>query len=111
MKKNDLRIIKYLDGMMTPAEKEVFESELWQRKELFKEYEEINNPVLLFAQNYGIENQAVADVYLKYSAWCRENGLSPVSNINFGRILGTKRLFKTAFRRIDGKSIRYYVKF
>ena len=76
-----------------------------------KEYEEINNPVLLFAQNYGIENQAVADVYLKYAAWCRENGLSPVSNINFGRILGTKRLFKTAFRRIDGKSIRYYVKF
>jgi len=52
MKKNDLRIIKYLDGMMTPAEKEVFESELWQRKELFKEYEEIKSRFVLLKNQH-----------------------------------------------------------
>jgi len=78
--------------------------------EQLKEYEEINNPVLLFVQSYEIENQAAADVYRKYSAWCHENGLSPVSNINFGRIVSNKKLFKSEVRKIDGKTIRIYIK-
>lgn len=78
--------------------------------EQLKEYEEINNPVLLFVQHHELENQAAADVYLKYSTWCRENGLSPVSNINFGRILSNKKLFKSVCKKLDGKSIRIYVK-
>jgi putative DNA primase/helicase len=77
--------------------------------EQLKEYEKINNPVLLFVQNNEIEKQAASDVYLKYASWCRENGLSPVSNINFGRILSSKKLFKTVFKKVDGKSIRIYV--
>jgi len=77
--------------------------------EQLKEYEEINNPVLLFVKNHELEHQAVSDVYLQYAAWCRENGLSPVSNINFGRIINSKKLFKTAFRKNDGKSIRIFV--
>ena len=75
-----------------------------------KEYEETNNPVLLFVQNNEIENHVVSDVYLKYSVWCRENGLSPVSNINFGRILSSKNLFKSAMKKIEGKSVRIYLK-
>ena len=78
--------------------------------EQLKEYEETNNPVLLFVQNNEIENHVVSDVYLKYSVWCRENGLSPVSNINFGRILSSKNLFKSAMKKIEGKSVRIYLK-
>ena len=78
--------------------------------EQLKMYEETNNPVLLFIQSHQVENQAARDVYLQYAAWCRENGLSPVSNINFGRILSSKNLFKTEVRRIDGKVLRICVK-
>jgi len=78
--------------------------------EQLKEYEEINNPVLLFVNSHEVENKIARDVYLQYATWCRENGLSPVSNINFGRILSSKKLFKSEVRAIDGKSIRIYVK-
>lgn len=78
--------------------------------EQLKAYEETNNPVLLFVQSHQVENQVARDVYLQYSTWCRENGLSPVSNINFGRILSSKKLFKSEVRNVDGKSIRIYVK-
>jgi len=78
--------------------------------EQLREYEGINNPVLLFAESFDIANQAVSDVYLKYATWCRENGLSPVSNINFGRILSSKNLYKGVVKRVDGKPIRIYVK-
>jgi len=79
--------------------------------EQLKEYEEINNPVILFVKNHEIENQAASDVYLKYASWCRENGLSPVSNINFGRILSSKQMFKSEVRKIDGRPIRIYMKY
>ena len=80
-----------------------------QATQQLKEYEEINNPVLLFAQQHEIANHLVSDVYLQYSAWCRGNGLSPVSNINFGRILSNKKLYKSVLKKVDGKSVRMYV--
>lgn len=81
-----------------------------QVAEQLKLYEGINNPVLLFVESHQVENQIARDVYLQYSSWCRENGLVPVSNINFGRILSSKNLFKTVFKKIDGKSFRIYTK-
>ncbi|QDR81371.1 hypothetical protein SPTER_27500 [Sporomusa termitida] len=81
-----------------------------QVSEQLKLYESINNPVLLFVESHQVENQIARDVYLQYSSWCRENGLSPVSNINFGRILSSKNLFKTVFKKVDGKSFRIYAK-
>lgn len=78
--------------------------------EQLQSYEETNNPILLFIQSHRIENQVARDIYLQYATWCRENGLSPVSHINFGRILSSKNLFKTELKRIDGKVLRIYVK-
>lgn len=81
-----------------------------QVAEQLKLYEGINNPVLLFVESHPVENQIARDVYLQYASWCRENGLVPVSNINFGRILSSKNLFKTVFKKVDGKSLRIYAK-
>ena len=57
------------------------------QKEL-KEYEENNNPVLLFFKEINIEdieNNPTKDVYKKYSEFCIANSFQPMSNIEFSK--------------------------
>lgn len=57
------------------------------QKEL-REYEENNNPVLLFFKEISIEdieNNPTKDVYKKYSEFCIANSFQPMSNIEFSK--------------------------
>jgi putative DNA primase/helicase len=75
-----------------------------------KEYEMVNNPVLAFI-NEGLknENEPSKDIYRKYSTWCYENGLKPLSHVEFGREIN-KHGYESKVKRVSGKTIRVYVK-
>ncbi|MBV4429384.1 phage/plasmid primase, P4 family [Clostridium tyrobutyricum] len=68
-----------------------------------EEYEAINNPVVAFINDIGIEaieNEPTKDVHLRYSTWCIENGYKPLSNIQFSKEI-CKHGFNTK-RRVKG---------
>lgn len=52
-------------------------------------YNEDNNPVLMFFKELDVEaalyNQPVAEVYLAYNIFCRDNNFQPLGNIAFSR--------------------------
>jgi putative DNA primase/helicase len=65
-----------------------------------EEYEAINNPVVAFIDDVGIEgieNEPTKDTHLKYSTWCIENGYRPISNIQFSKEI-CKHGFNTKHR-------------
>ena len=55
------------------------------QKEL-EEYEENNNPILLFfKEEPKIENEPTSEVYRKYNEFCTGNSFTPMSNIEFSK--------------------------
>lgn len=78
--------------------------------DVWEEYEAINNPVIAFLEDNSIENEPVKEVYLRYSAWCSENGLKAVSKPVFGREVGKQGYNSDTKIRINGKQKRVYKK-
>lgn len=77
-------------------------------KEL-QEYERVNNPVVAFIEDFKIENEPTKEIYLKYSAWCQENKLKALSNVQFGKELSNKG-FVVKQMRVNGDRVRVYHK-
>jgi putative DNA primase/helicase len=77
--------------------------------EEIKEYEKRNNPVVAFLDENEIEGEFTKEVHLRYSTWCYENGLKPLSRIQFSREV-CKQGYKTKQKRIDNKRIQIFVK-
>lgn len=77
-----------------------------------KEFDEINNPILMFVEDHGddINNHTTNEVYLAYSSFCKESGLNPLGKIEFSRQMCKNYGFKTSPRKIDGKSIKIFIK-
>lgn len=75
-------------------------------KEL-QEYERVNNPVVAFIEDFKIENEPTKEIYLKYSAWCQENKLKALSNVQFGKELSNKG-FIVRQMRVNGERVRVY---
>lgn len=75
--------------------------------EVWAEYEQINNPILLFLDDIKIDNEPVTEVYLKYSNWCEQNGLKACSNITFGKELKKKGYISVPVKS-QKKSMRIY---
>lgn len=48
-----------------------------------QEYEKINNPILMFADEYKIENEPVQYIYDKYCMWCNGGGMKPMNRNKF----------------------------
>ncbi|WP_040932388.1 primase-like DNA-binding domain-containing protein, partial [Paenibacillus larvae] len=72
------------------------------------EYEKMNNPVMAFIdEGRKVENETTKEVYLSYSAWCYENGLRPLSQIQFSREM-CKHGFITKLKKISGKPVRIF---
>ena len=69
-----------IDNSMSFTEVEAVQNEL-------KEYEQINNPILLFLEDHKIENEPVQYVYNKYSIWCNNGGMKPLNRNSFVREL------------------------
>ncbi|EPY2302237.1 helix-turn-helix domain-containing protein [Clostridium sporogenes] len=70
-----------------------------------------NTPgVIKFINKFNIENEPVKEVYLRYSAWCSENGLKSVSKPVFGREVKKQGYNSDTVIRVNGKQKRVYKK-
>lgn len=82
------------------------------QKEL-EEYEENNNPILMFFKEIGeigIENEVTADVYRKYQEFCITNSFQPMSNIEFSKQVKKHFGFEIIDKKINGKKCRIFIK-
>lgn len=82
-------------------------------KEELKEYEEHNNPILLFFNELDlvdIINEPTKKAYRLYEEFCLANGFQPLSNIEFSRQV-TKRLnLVIKNKKINGEKYRIFAK-
>lgn len=80
------------------------------QKEL-EEYEEYNNPILLFFKDDpNIENEPTNSVHQKYTEFCIANGFSPMSNIEFSKQVKKRLGMKIVDKTIKNKKYRIFVK-
>ena len=75
-----------------------------------QEFDEMNNPILMYVQDYGDEiiNNSTNEVYLSYTSYCRESGLNPLGKIQFCKQICTMLDCKSNVKKINGKSIRVF---
>lgn len=78
-------------------------------EDVWKEYEQINNPVIAFLDENEIEGEAVSDAYKQYQVWCIEAGLKAVSKPTFSKE-AKKQGYETKVTKINGKSTRIFAK-
>lgn len=80
------------------------------QKEL-EEYEENNNPILLFfKEEPKIENEPTSHVYKKYSEFCMANSFTAMSNIEFSKQIKKRYNMDIVARSIKGRKYRVFVK-
>ena len=77
-------------------------------------YEEENNPIIAFLAECDIDpeivNEPTSEVYKRYSTFCLENSMSPMSNIVFSKQI-CKRLGLTAEqKKCNGKNKRVFLR-
>ena len=78
------------------------------------EYEEMNNPVLAFIKDCGvemIENEPTNDVYKRYQLFCADNIMTPMSNVVFSKQINKRLNLDVVTKRVDGKVRRVFVKY
>lgn len=74
-----------------------------------KEYFIESDSVLQFLDEQSVIDQQTKNAYLKYNAYCEQNGLNPVGSTEFGRRLKAAG-YESVQRWIDGKNRRVYSK-
>lgn len=77
------------------------------------EYEENNNPILLFFKETDIdeiENQPTKEVYLKYDMFCHENKFNAMSNIEFSKKVKKFFDFEITNKTLNGKKYRIFTR-
>lgn len=82
-----------------------------QMEKALSEYEETNNPLLMFFRELKrseVIGLPIKDVYAQYQVWADENGLKPNSAISFGKALCSHFQVTSAVKRVGNKSVRVY---
>lgn len=104
-------ILLGLQGLKRVLKNKRFTKSMQVEKEL-TEYETTNNPIIGFYEEYKeeIENEPSKEIYKKYLEYCLNNGLQPLSHIEFSRQINKRFGFKTIDKKIDGKKYRVFVK-
>lgn len=100
-----------LKGLKRILENRQFTKSSKVEKEL-AEYEEANNPVVGFVKEAGLDSildNTTKEVYLRYQAYCVEEGLQPLSNKEFGKVLCSVFDIESTVKKIKGKSERVYI--
>lgn len=100
-----------LKGLKRILENRQFTKSSKVEKEL-AEYEEANNPVVGFVKEVGLDSildNTTKEVYLRYQAYCVEEGLQPLSNKEFGKVLCSVFDIESTVKKIKGKSERVYI--
>ncbi len=78
-----------------------------------REYEERNNPIVLFFQDTPveeIENEPTKLIFQRYKEFCASNDLQNMSNVEFGKLVNKHYGLETKVMKINGKSTRIYVR-
>lgn len=101
-----------LDGLNRVLSEQAFTVNAAVQREL-DEYEENNNPIVLFFKETGAENivnERTASCYKAYKEFCIANSFAPMSQIEFSRTV--KRTFDCDIQeqKIDGKRYRVFIK-
>lgn len=97
-------------GLKNVLKNRRFTSSTKVEKEL-EEYEENNNPILLFfKEEPKIENEPTNMVYAKYSEFCLANSFNPMSKIEFSKQVKKRFDFDIADKTIRGKKYRIFVR-
>lgn len=99
-----------LDGLKRVLKYQRFTESEKVQKEL-TEYEEFNNPILLFfKEDIKIENEPTNNVHQKYTEFCISNGFSPLSNIEFSKQVKKRLHMKIVNKTIKNRKYRIFVK-
>ena len=75
------------------------------------EYEEENNPIVAFINEVGedaIINQPTHEVYLRYTVFCHQAQLTPLSKIAFSKQINKRLNTISASKRINGDVVRLF---
>lgn len=75
------------------------------------EYEENNNPVLLFFKELtvgDIINRSTRDVYSRYRLFCAENNFNAMSNVEFSKAVKKRYGVEITDKKISGKKYRVF---
>lgn len=108
--------IQYLINIGIKGLKRILENRQFTKsskveKEL-EEYEESNNPVVGFVKSKGLDSileNTTDEVYLSYQEYCIREGLQPLSNREFGKVLCSVFEIESKVKKIDGESKRVYI--
>ena len=101
-----------IGGLRRVLENQEFTRSIQVTKQL-EEYEEENNPILGFlrsSEEDTIVNNAVGDVYRRYTVYCSENNMQPMSNRVFSRTVNKYLQTEVIFKKVNKKSVRVFVK-
>ena len=98
-----------LDGLFDVLSNNAF-TESRKVDEAIQEYEEDNNPILLFIKDAEIEGRFTQDVYKEYQVFCNENGYSPYTLTMFSRTLKQKLGIEAKKVWANGKTRSKYMK-
>lgn len=114
-KLRDEQVMKYMVKLGVEGLKRVLESNSFTESEKVKKelsnYELENNPILLFLQDDPpIVNQTTSEVYKAYKIFCIENGFQEATLSSFSKELHNRCGVVTRKQRVDGRSVRVYVK-
>lgn len=77
-----------------------------------EEYEEANNPILVFFKEIDIDeivNEPTKEVYQKYNEFCLANSFTPMSNIEFSKQIKRRFDLEIINKTIKGKKYRIFV--
>lgn len=75
------------------------------------EYEENNNPVLIFFKEIDrgeILNKSTRDLYSRYGLFCAENNFNPMSNVEFSKAVKKRFDVDIKDKKISGKKYRVF---
>lgn len=99
-----------IEGLKRVLENRSFTVSEKVQKEL-EEYEENNNPILLFFKDEPkLENEPTSKVYKKYSEFCIANTFTPMSNIEFSKQVKKRYGLEIVSKSVGGKKYRVFVK-
>lgn len=98
-----------LDGLFDVIADNGF-SESAKVEEAIQEYEEENNPIILFLKNSDIEGRFTKDCYKEYQVFCAENSYTCMTLTSFTRELKRRLGVVVKNVRVNGKLIGKYVK-
>lgn len=105
-------IILALEGLKRVLQNYGF-TESEKTKAALKEYEENNNPILLFFGEIDAEevlNKSTKDFYTRYCLFCSENNFTPMSKIEFSKKVKLYYGVDIVQKKIDGRVYKYFVR-